>query len=429
MKTIALPYGRSSMQLHIEENRLAGILTPHAESCGSPENEETIVRKSLAYPIGSPRLSELARGARHVLVITSDHTRPVPSRITMPLLLEEIRKFNRNAEIRILVATGLHRPTTPEELNEKLGPEILAKETICIHNSQNVEQLVFKGTLPSGGKLWLNSLVDWADLVVAEGFIEPHFFAGFSGGRKSILPGIAGSQTVRANHCARFISDPACRTGNLEGNPIHEDMLFASAQSGLRFILNVVLDGKKAILRCFSGDPEKAHQVGCSFSAYLTAVSAVPSEIVVVANGGHPLDQNVYQTVKGMSAAEMTVKEGGVIIMVASCEDGHGGDAFYRWLAESSGPAEVAAKIATIPPEETAADQWQAQVLARILIKHRVILVTDHCDPKIITDMHMDYSTTPDEALKQALRLTRPDAKVTVIPDGVSVVVKNVSAF
>ncbi len=425
MKEIRLPYGKKHISLELDEDRLAGVLYSQAEKFRPEATEETIVRKSLECPVGSARLSDLARSAEKVLVITSDHTRPVPSKVTMPILLEEIRKNNPGVKIKIVVATGLHRDTTREELVNKFGQVVADCEDIVVHNCRDRNSLVYKGILPSGGELWLNALIDWADLLVAEGFIEPHFFAGYSGGRKSILPGIAGEKTVLANHCSGFISDTGAVTGNLDNNPVHRDMLFAAKAAGLKFILNVALDSNKKIIRCFSGDAEKAHKEGCDFVAALSRVKAVPSEIVVVTNGGYPLDQNIYQSVKGMSTAEMSIKKNGIIIMLAACEDGHGGEAFYKWFKDSRGPADVAQRIAGIPMDETICDQWQAQILARILIKHRVIIVTDMCDPQLVKDMFMEHAGNIEEALEIAYRLSPPDAKVTVIPDGVSLVVES----
>lgn len=424
MTTIRLPYGKEHIDFTVDEKKINGVLRSNADRFSAEDTQENIVKGSLEHPVDSPRLSVLARNARRVLVITSDHTRPVPSGITIPLLLQEIRRFNPAVEIKILIATGLHRKTTHDELLNKFGPEILEREDIVIHDSRDPKSLVFKGTLPSGGELWLNSLVDWADLITAEGFIEPHFFAGFSGGRKSILPGIAGEKTVLANHCAQFIANENSRTGILENNPIHRDMQAAARKAGLKFILNVVLDGDKRIIKSLSGDPVAAHREGCRFVAGLSKVSAVPSEIVVVTNGGYPLDQNVYQSVKGMSAAEMTVKPGGVIIMIAACEDGHGGESFYRWFSESSGPEEVAERIAAIPMNATISDQWEAQVLARILVRYKVIMVAAPGVAQIIRNMHMEYAPSLDEALAMAYKMTSADAKITVIPDGVSLVVE-----
>ena len=167
----------------------------------------------------------------------------------MPLLLEEIRKYNQNVKISILIATGMHRPTTHEELVNKYGEKIVKEEEIIVHNAYEDENMTFKGILPSGGELWINKLVDSADLLISEGFIEPHFFAGFSGGRKSVLPGIASKKTVLWNHNAKFIANKNSRAGNLEDNPIHKDMLFAAKQVKLAFILNVVINGEKKIIK------------------------------------------------------------------------------------------------------------------------------------------------------------------------------------
>ena len=205
MSVIKIPYGREILKLEIEPEHLKAVLEPESKAVAKKE-EADIVRQALAEPIASPRLSELASKVHRVLLITSDHTRPLPSKITMPILLEEIRNNNPEIQIKILVATGFHRLTRPEELIARFGQKLCDKEDIIVHDSRDKKHLVFKSILPSGGELWLNNLVDWADLIVAEGFIEPHFFAGFSGGRKSILPGIAGTATVLANHCAAFIA-------------------------------------------------------------------------------------------------------------------------------------------------------------------------------------------------------------------------------
>ena len=285
---------------------------------------------------------------------------------------------------------------------------------------QEEDDLVYKGSLR--GELWLNSLVEWADLTVAEGFIEPHFFAGFSGGRKSILPGIAGEKTVLANHCSEFIASPFARTGNLVGNPIHRDMLYASEAAGLNFILNVVLNGKKEIIGAFAGHPVKAHEEGCGFMKSLAMVDAAEADIVITSNGGYPLDQNIYQAVKGMTAAEACVKPGGVIIMAASCCDGHGGEDFYRWFADSASPAEVAEKISSIPRDKTLPDQWEAQILARVLMKVSVIMVADECSRNFIENMHMEYAPSLEQAVKDAGRIIGRDGDIVVIPDGVGVI-------
>jgi len=422
-----IPYAKSHLEFEIDDSRVKGTLVSKIHEYDSGLSQKELVMQALDNPIESQRLSSLVGSAKKVLIITSDHTRPVPSRITIPYILEEIRKGNSNTNIKILIATGCHRASTKDEILQKFGIEISESEEIINHDSQDDSNMIYKGILPSGGELWLNSLVDWADLVVSEGFIEPHFFAGFSGGRKSILPGIAAKRTVLANHCSKFIESEKARTGNLQGNPIHIDMLYAAKVAKLKFILNVVLDDEKNIINAFAGDSEQAHNKGCEFLQSLARVEAVEGDIVITSNGGYPLDQNIYQSVKGMTAAEICVKEGGVIIMVANCQDGHGGEEFYNWFAKATSAQEVADKIKIIPQDKTIADQWEAQILARILTKSTVIMVADPKNEQTITAMHMKYTPDIYNAIKMAEEITGNNARIVVIPDGVGVIVEKFS--
>lgn len=431
MTRIRVPYHKTFMEAECPSRNLRAILAPpchdavQGQTSHTLEEQQERVRQALDSPIGGPRLEDLAVGKKTATVITSDHTRPVPSHITLPLLLERLRRGNPDIAIRILVATGCHRPTTSEELREKFGGEVVSRETFLLHDCADQASLRELGRLPSGGELWLNRQALDTELLVAEGFIEPHFFAGFSGGRKSILPGIAGRQTVLANHCAAFIADPCARAGILDKNPIHRDMLFAARQANLAFILNVTLNPDKSIRAAFAGHPEQAHAEGCRQMAQTVTVPRVPSDIVITSNGGYPLDQNIYQAVKGMTAAEACCVEGGTIIMVAGCSDGAGGEHFYRALAEAESPRTLLESILRVPQEETPPDQWEVQILARILSKHAVILVTDLCDATLIRNMRMEPAASLQEALRRALDRAGEDAGITVIPDGVSVIVES----
>lgn len=423
-KCLSIPYDTGHLKLKLEEQTIREVLTSRAEEYKAPCSQEELVGRALVKPIGSRLLRELTANVGRLLIITSDHTRPVPSKLTLPILLEEARRYNPALSVKILIATGCHRPTSREEMRVKFGEALVEAEEFINHECDDMEHMVYKGLLPSGGELWMNSLVDWADVIISEGFIEPHFFAGFSGGRKSILPGIAAQRTVLANHCSSFIASRFARTGNLINNPIHEDMTFAAEKAGLQFIMNVVIDGEKRIIKAFAGDPYKAHEAGCNFVRELSSVSPVEeAEIGITSNGGYPLDQNIYQAVKGMTAAEACVKKGGVIIMVAACKDGHGGEEFYQWFANARSPAEVAEKIARIPRSASVADQWEAQILARILCKCEVILVADPCSREMITNMHMLWAEDLEQALEMAKAKTGTKAKVIIIPDGVAVIV------
>jgi len=460
MPRIQIPYGHSSVALEISQDRLAGVLESGSEriprglprgkrakankfvptdrrspaACGGElqsrvnsyscaDTQEKLVEQALDHPIGSAGLEKMARGKRSVVIITSDHTRPVPSKITLPILLRLLRSANPGIDISILVATGYHRATSAEELRRMFGDAIVDNEKIVIHDSRDDAAMVHLGKLPSGGELWINRLAVETDLLIAEGFIEPHFFAGFSGGRKSVLPGIAGYQTVLANHCSKFIASEYSRTGILDKNPIHKDMVFAARKAGLAFILNVVLNSDKRIIRAFAGDMEAAHLEGCRFLGDLCRVPRIEADIVVTSNGGFPLDQNVYQAVKGMTAAEACCRDGGVIVMVAACNDGHGGQSFFDNLKNAADAREILDRVAGVPMEETVPDQWEFQILARILDRHTVILVSDQIDPAMVIAMHMEHAFHPREAMERAYSLMGKSAKVAVIPDGVGVIV------
>jgi nickel-dependent lactate racemase len=423
---ISIPYGLSALCYDIPDNRLKAVLTSslHELKAGAPEHE--IVRNSLKNPIGSAPLRELSREKKNVVIISSDHTRPVPSAIIMPLLLEEVRAGNPGADITILVSTGGHRATTSEELMKRYGPEIVGKERILVHDSHDDSSLVRFGALPSGGDLILNRLVVEADLLVAEGFIEPHFFAGFSGGRKSVLPGVASYKTVMANHCAEFIAHDRARTGILDGNPIHADMIFAARKVGLAFICNVVIDAGKHIVAAFSGDMEAAHEMGCEFVGRYGRVKAAPADIVITGNGGYPLDQNLYQAVKSMTAGEASCNRGGVIIVAAECSDGHGGEAFSRTFETIPTPEGIMEMIMARGRDQTEPDQWQIQIFARILIDFTVIMVTS-APREMVERLNMKRSSCLEEAVVMADKiLGKPGASITVIPDGVAVIVDSV---
>ena len=419
---IDFAYGKGIQTLEVSESRLQGILVSKLQHYTPVASPEELVEQALRNPIDSLPLFELSKGKQKIVLIASDHTRPVPSKVIVPPMLREIRKGNPDAEITILISTGCHRATTREELVGKFGEDIVRDEKIVIHDCDE-SPLVKIGTLPSGGECIINQLVVDADLVVSEGFIEPHFFAGFSGGRKSILPGIASRTTVLANHCSEFIAHPCARTGILAGNPIHRDMVWAARTAKLAFVVNVVINEKKDAIYAVAGDMEAAHKAGCEFLSALCQVEAKPADIAISTNGGYPLDQNIYQAVKGMTAAEATVKPGGVIIMLARSNDGHGGEHFYHHLADEADIRKTQALFLSRSRNETVADQWESQILIRILQKATVIYVSE-APEEMIRSMHM----IPARSLKDAMALAEQilgsaEATVTAIPDGVSVMV------
>ena len=423
MSLVKFPYGADILEYNIPDERFQAELVSKLHHYKAEYNPIELVKHALENPVGTPRLSILAEGKKNVVLIASDHTRPVPSKVIVPQMLAEIRDRNPNVKITILIATGCHRLTTEEELSNKFGPEIIKNERIIIHDCDHSE-MVDMGKLPSGGNLILNKIAIDADLLVAEGFIEPHFFAGFSGGRKSVMPGVAGRETVIYNHNAEFIAHPFARTGIIKGNPIHNDMIFAAHKAKLAFICNVVINSNKDVIFAVAGDLEEAHTAGQAFLSENCQVKRAPADIVITTNGGYPLDQNIYQAVKGMTAAEATVHKGGVIIMLARSNDGHGGEEFYKTFSEEKDLNRMLSTFLQTPKEKTRIDQWQSQIFARVL-QHATVIYVSEAPDELIENLHMIPAKTIKEAFVKAKSiLNNPFATITAIPDGIAVMVE-----
>lgn len=418
---ISIPYGRGQLSWDFPCD---GLLTSRVDALKSDKTGRELVEAAMANPIGSPRLSQLAAGKKTCTVIISDHTRPVPSRDILPPMLRALREGNPGIQITLLVATGFHRLTTKAELAAKLGEEIASSETIRVHDAFDPDSNVQIGILPSGAPLVIDRAAVETDLLVSEGFIEPHFFAGFSGGRKSVLPGVCDKTTVLGNHCGKFIASPYARTGVLEGNPLHADMVAAAEMAKLAFIVNVVIDEEKKTVAAFAGDFRQAHEAGTAFLRQYCEVEAIPGDIVITSNGGAPLDQNIYQSVKGLTAAEASAKEGAVLIMCAELADGTGGEGFYTSLRDCESPEAHFARCAATPQSQTIPDQWESQILCRILMKHRVIFVSRPEIETTLREMKLDYAPTLEAALAMAKADKGENASITVIPNGISVIVK-----
>ncbi|MEM2087042.1 MAG: nickel-dependent lactate racemase [Thermoproteota archaeon] len=414
---VRIPFGRSFEECEVEDSRIQAHLEP---SWPIPANPDFSVENALSKPIGSKSLDELAEKAGRILIITSDNTRPVPSKTTLPRLVARMKKASPQSSIRLLVATGLHEwSPSRSELKEKFGQALDYLEEVVIHSAKNIDSLANLGSLSTGNELYVNTLLREAELVVAEGYIEGHFFAGFTGGPKSILPGVSGVETIMGNHSPRNIDHPNARCGVAEGNPIYGEMLEAARLAKLRFILNVVLDGRKQIISTFAGDPVEAHRCGRVFTLKCCGVKPVPGDIVITSNGGYPLDRNLYQLVKGISNGALIAKEGGVIVACGECVDGVGHQGFYEMLASSSSPSEFLTRLRA--GEIWREAQWEAQVLAKVLERFRVVVVSRGVDSKTVESMHMMHAKSLKEGLEIALSL-KPRGRITLLPDGPSAI-------
>ena len=417
---VKIPYGKS----HIEfDEGDSPVLVSAIGELKSGKGGREIVRSAMENPIDSPTLRELAAGKSGCVIIISDHTRPVPSKDILPEMIRELKEGSPDIRVTLLVATGFHRLTTVEELRAKLGDELMESCEIIVHDCRDSASNVQIGVLPSGAPCVIDRTAAEAELLIAEGFIEPHFFAGFSGGRKSVLPGVCDAVTVLGNHCSAFIDSKFSRTGILDGNPIHEDMLAAAEMAKLQYIVNVIIDEDKKTVAAFAGNFRTAHRAGCDYLLDYCRVKPEYADIVISSNGGAPLDQNLYQCVKGMTAAEATCKEGGTIILCAECADGHGGEGFYLSLRDCESAAKLYESQMATPQDRTVPDQWESQILARILMHHRVIVVTRPEMRTLVEEMKMTWAGTLQDALELAGYGT--GKSLTVIPNGISVIVRD----
>ncbi|MDR1873333.1 MAG: nickel-dependent lactate racemase [Deltaproteobacteria bacterium] len=421
---LTIPYGQGSLTLEVDPQRAVTVLAPdHAEDSGAVD-ELGVIQKALDEPLGTAPLKDLAKGRKNVVILTSDHTRPLPSHLTLPLLLAEIRKGSPKAQITVIVGVGCHRAMTEEEMIQRFGAAVVKKENIINHDPHDDNNLVSLGRLPSGGEFRLNKTAVEADLLVAEGFIEPHQFAGFSGGPKSVLPGVAAFGTVLASHNAEFTVHPKARPGSVAGNPIHADMLFAARKAGLAFILNVTLTPRKKVDQAFAGDVEMAHQKGRERVLAKSAVKAALAPIVITSNGGYPLDQNIYQSTKSIMQADLTCQDNGVIIAVNECRDGHGSQAFLDSFQKAASLDSLLTEIESRGRDSAIPDQWVTQLTASILRRRRVIMVTKAEAQDVLT-LGMRKAASLSEALTLADELVGdPQAPITVLPNAVAVVIR-----
>jgi len=375
------------------------------------------LREALAAPIGTSPLRELVRPGERVGVVFSDITRPTPNHLILPAVLDELSRVP-GVEVTLFNALGTHRPNTGAELRTMLGDEIAARYPIVQNNAFDPATQVHVGRTRRGHEIWLNAALMACDLKVLTGFIEPHFFAGFSGGGKAIMPGMAGLRTVLGNHDAGMIADPAATWGVTVGNPIWEEIQEVAQQAGRLFLVNVTLNREKQITGVFAGDLRAAHAAGCDF-VRRTAMVAVPYpfDIVITTNSGYPLDLNLYQAVKGMSAAGQVVRPGGAIISAASCWDGIPDHGLYgRLLREAASPQQLLERIQT--PGFLEQDQWQAQIQAQIQLKAEVYVYSHNLTDEQITAALLRPCHRIEDTVDELLKRYGRQARICILPEG-----------
>lgn len=412
---VRLAYGKEGLWIELPDDLEVKILEPKFVP-GLPD-EEGAIRKALREPIASPPLRELVRPSDTVAIVFSDITRPMPNREVIPLIMEELAHVPRG-NIVLINALGTHRPQTPQELEEMLGPDIVSNYTVLQHDCKDRATLCYLGETSFGHPAWVNKAYLEASVKILTGFIEPHFFAGFSGGPKAVLPGIAGLETILLNHGAEMIDSPKSTWGITEGNPIWEEIREVTARTEPSFLVNVTLNREKQITGVFAGNVWEAHAEGVKFVRASAMVEVEePFDIVITSNSGYPLDINLYQAVKGMSAAARIVKEGGSIIIAAECRDGipeHG--EYKNILKMASSPAELLEIIRR--PGFMVQDQWEAQIQALIQLKAEVYVKSSYLTDKQIEEALLKPCHSVEETLDKLLARYGPKAKVCVLPEG-----------
>lgn len=410
---ITLPYGKGMLTVNVPGTAVR-VIEPRCLPGLSDEAEA--FREALRAPIASRPLRDIIGAGDRVAVVIPDGTRPFPSRRILPWLFAELAHVPAG-QFRIIIGTGSHRPSTPAERAELLGPEITERFQVVDHRAQDRQTLKSAGRRGDGGVLYLNRDYVEADRRIVLGFIEPHFMAGFSGGYKAVMPGVADLDSIVYYHGAAVVADPRSTWGVLEGNPTQGLVRALGSLLPVDFCVNVTLNRRRQITGYFCGGTLGAHERGCAFAKASAMVAcSSPFPLVVTTNGGYPLDQNLYQTVKGMSAAAQIVMPGGTILAVSECGDGfpdHGN--FARLLREHATPQALLAKV--MAPGCAIFDQWEAQLLALIQVKARVALCSA-IPADAVRQAHLEPVGHLDAYLAEALRRLGADAPVAVLPEG-----------
>jgi lactate racemase len=412
---VELAYGSGRLAVELPAGRTTIVAPTHPPAA---PDVWAAVRDALRAPVAGPALRSRVRRGQTVAIGACDGTRPQPRQIVIPAILEELDGLVRPEDVTVLVATGTHRGNTDTELRAMFGDEVVDTVQIVNHDARDADALQWMGRFGNDVPVWLNRQWVEADVRITTGFVEPHFFAGFSGGPKMVAPGLAGLETTLTLHDAARIGHPSARWGITEGNPIHDDVRAIAAATGTDFSLDVILNGDQQIVRAFGGELFAMHRTACAVAKEV-AMRLVPApfDVVVTSNSGYPLDQNLYQAVKGMSAAAQVVKPGGLIVCAAECRDGFPDHGSYRSeLAAAASPHALLDSIrerkATVP------DQWQIQIQADIQTTARVVMHTSYLSDEALAEAHLEQTADVAATVAEALAAAGPESLVCVLPEG-----------
>ncbi len=412
---LRLDYERTGLNIVVPDGLRVSVLEP-AKGTAIVDSRAAL-DAALGAPIGARPLVEIARGRANAVVVISDKTRPVPYGDILPGLLASLETAGVARErIEILVATGLHRPNDHDELVEMTSPEIVARYRFRNHIARNPDQHVHLGRSRRGTEIHIDRGFMEADLKIVTGLIEPHLMAGFSGGRKAVVPGLAGVETMRSAHGAAML-EANVGPGIVAGNPFHEDLLEIARRVNVDFMLDVSIDRERRITGVFAGDIEAAHQAGMeAVERHVRADLEAAADIVITSAGGYPLDATFYQSIKGLTAALNIVRRGGTIILVAALTETIGSADFQDLLASAGSHEEFMQRI--LSPGFFRVDQWMLQHLCQVLRKANVIVVSDGPAAGALPMQLLSRFTSTDEALRVALQRHGREAHIAVVPQG-----------
>lgn len=412
---LKLAYGKTGLDLDLNDEWNVTVVEPEFVP-GLPDPRSAL-SAALHTPIESPALAEIVKPADRVGVLFSDLTRPTPNDLLLPAVLAELAHVPKE-NITLFNGVGTHRANTDAELRRMLGDELVDGYRIVQNNCFDTGSQEYIGTSTRGHAIWINREVTRCNVKIFTGFIEPHFFAGFSGGGKALMPGMAGLKTILGNHDAGMIRDPKSTWGETWGNPIWEEVREVAHRMGPAFLLNVTLNKDKQITGVFAGDLDTAHASGCAFVKGKAMVPVShPFDIVITTNSGYPLDLNLYQAVKGMSAAAQIVCEGGAIIIAAECSDGIPEHGLYgQLLREANSPRALLERINA--PGFLEQDQWEAQIQAQIQLKADVYVRSDGLTREQIEHSLLLPCDRIEETVTRLLSRYGRDARICVLPEG-----------
>jgi nickel-dependent lactate racemase len=413
-----LPYGKGTIDVRIPTKNFAGVLAPRYKP--GLEDEAGAIRKALETPIGSRRLGEIARGKKDAVIVVNDITRPTATYRLVPHLVRELNEAGiADDRILFLVATGTHRDNTPEELEGMLGKEIVQRFEVINHHCQDDGSMVELGKTAGGLPVVINRLFWEREVKILTGTIAPHQGAGFSGGRKSVLPGIASLATLKLHHGFGMRSDKPAM-GWVEGNLFHENALEAARMAKVDFILNTVQNHLKEITEVVAGDMEEAWFAGVKTSREIFEVPIPhPVDIVITTPGGYPKDFDLWQAQKSMASSELVVREGGTVILVAECMDGVGSRGFYEWMAAAGSPQDV---IERFVREGYSIGSSKAWLFSRCLKRAELILVTSRMDDETLGAMFTKRADTVDQAIGMALAAQGENAEIVLMRNGSDII-------